>query len=260
MAYDIAAWQAWQIERQAALKSDMGWLHVIAREVLTQGRWRFGSGSDNDIILPAGPAYAGNVQFDGTTITVFDTDGKALPLEDHAPAPPRLRIADLLIEFTRLESETAMRVRDLADPRREDFAGLRLYPFDPDWVIRAAWLPLETPRREAIETVTGIATSTEVSHEAVFTRDGHEIRLLATHGGADHPMFVLRDKTAVDTTYGAARFLFGGEISDGHIMLDFNRAITPPCGFTPFATCPLPPPQNRLLLRIEAGELTPSAP
>ena len=253
----IHAWHEWQASRLAGLKGDMGWLHVIAREVLRPGTWRFGTAAENDIILPAGPAHAGRVMFDGTDVTVFDPAGAPLPLEDHAPYPPRLRIADLLVEFTRLEGETAMRVRDLADPRRAALTGLTYYPFDPAWVIRADWVPLPAPRRQEIDTVAGIATATEVTHEAVFTHDGQEVRLLATHGEADAPMFVLRDRTAGDTTYGAARFLFGSDIAEGQITLDFNRAVTPPCGFTDFATCPLPPPQNRLPFRIEAGELAP---
>lgn len=251
------AWQAWQNDRLCALKAEMGWLHVIAREVLAQGDWRFGSAPDNDIVLPEGPAHAGVVSFDGRAIKVTDPAGNNLPLEDHSPYPPRLRIADLLIEFPRLEHETAMRVRDLADPRRQSFDGLRYYPFDMAWVVRADWRPFATPRHQEIDTVAGIATSTAVTHEAVFTYLGAEVRLLATHGGPDQPMFVLRDKTAGDTTYGAARFLFGSAISEGKITLDFNRAFTPPCGFTDFATCPLPPPQNRLPFRIEAGEMTP---
>lgn len=257
MTYDFAALEDWRRARVDGLKADMGWLHVIAREVLEVGNWRFGAADDNDIVLTAGPDHAGRVGFDGTRIHVFDTTGRPLPLEDHSPYPPRLRIADLLIEFTRLEGETAMRVRDLSDPRREDFVGIDNFPADPAWVIRADWVALPEPRRQEIDTVAGIATSTAVTHEAVFTHEGQEYRLLATHGGADEPMFVFRDQTAGAETYGAARFLYGTDIADGKITLDFNRAFTPPCGFTDFATCPLPPPQNRLPFRIAAGELKP---
>ena len=105
-----------------------------------------------------------------------------------------------------------------------------------------------------IDTTKSIPTDVEVTHKAAFTKDGQRFELIPTHGTPEVPQFVLRDLTSRDLTYPASRFLFGEEVSKTTIILDFNKAINPPCAFTEHAVCPLPPPENILPIRIEAGE------
>ena len=92
----------------------------------------------------------------------------------------------------------------------------------------------------------------------MFTHDGQTIELIATHGTPESPQFVIRDLTSRTETYPAARFVFGEDITDSTIVLDFNKALNPPCSFTDFAVCPLPPPQNVLPFRVDAGEKRPA--
>ena len=122
-------------------------------------------------------------------------------------------------------------------------------------------MTVDPPRAFTVDSVIGVTSTVIVRHKAVFDFDGAHHTLWPTHGGEAAPMFVLRDKTSGVQTYGASRFLFGtfDEALPGKIALDFNRAINPPCAFTPAATCPLPPVDNHLPFAVTAGELKPRA-
>ena len=113
---------------------------------------------------------------------------------------------------------------------------------------------LDAPQGKTINTTKDIETDLEVTHKAVFSHAGKQYALLATHGTPTSPQFVIRDETSKDSTYPASRFVYGEDVTDSTIVLDFNKAINPPCAFTEHAVCPLPPPENILPFRIEAGE------
>ena len=156
-----------------------------------------------------------------------------------------------------MDGRHALRVRDVDAPERNNFTGLRLFPTDPAWRITAAWTLLDAPIAMGIDTVAGIPTTVQITHKAVFSHDGQRYELLPTHGTAQKPQFVLRDLTSRSETYGAARFVYGEDLTATSIVLDFNKAFNPPCAFTDHAVCPLPPPENILPFRIEAGEQKP---
>jgi uncharacterized protein len=118
----------------------------------------------------------------------------------------------------------------------------------------ADWVPFEAPKGMTVDTTKSIPTEVEVTHKAVFTRDGVTYELIATHGTPEAPQFVIRDLTSRDSTYPASRFVYGEDVTESAIVLDFNKALNPPCAFTEHAVCPLPPPENVLPIRIEAGE------
>ena len=143
-------------------------------------------------------------------------------------------------------------MRDLTQTPSAD---LRYYPDDPAWTIRAKWESL-APEAAEITMKDGSTAAVTVTHRATFQHQGKTITLTPTHWKSGKPMFVFRDKTAGET-YPACRFLFGEDPTETEITLDFNRAFSPPCAFTDFAICPLPPPGNILPFRIEAGELAP---
>jgi uncharacterized protein len=136
------------------------------------------------------------------------------------------------------------------------FKAIESFPVDENWRIVAEWVPLAKPIETSVDTVTGAPSEVTITHKAVFVYDGQNYELLPTHGTPAAPQFVLRDATSGRETYPASRFLFGEDIKHGSIVLDFNKAINPPCAFTDFAICPLPPPENVLPFRIEAGEKT----
>ena len=134
------------------------------------------------------------------------------------------------------------------------FTGIDAFPSDPKWRIEAQWVSLETPKGMTVDTSKSIPTDVQATHKAVFTLDGRQIELFATHGTANAPQFVIRDLTSRDSTYPPARFVYGEDVTADSIVLDFNKAINPPCAFTEHAVCPLPPAENVLPIRIEAGE------
>jgi uncharacterized protein (DUF1684 family) len=147
----------------------------------------------------------------------------------------------------------ALRVWDSDAPDRRDFPGIDAFPFDPGWIVEARWEPFPAPRPVIVTDVTGMEATRPVPGRAVFAVAGRDLSLEPTVDG-DRLAFVFRDATAGIETYGAGRFLSAQAPREGRLVLDFNRAFNPPCAFTPFATCPLPRPENVLPLRVTAGE------
>lgn len=249
---DLARWKA---KRLAALTAVDGWLNLTDRLDLPQGPQRVGRAPDNDLVLSVGPDHLGVLEL--TKAGVQFAPPGAVAAAAFAPAPggfPQLVVGPLLLELHTVDGIPALRVRDLTAPRAAD---LHYFPYAPEWVIRARWERLERPEAATIGQRGGADTEVTLTHIARFTHQDHEITLVPTHWKAGQPMFVIRDATSGDETYGASRFLMGEEMSEGEITLDFNRAFTPPCGFTPFAICPLPPRQNILPFAVRAGELAP---
>ena len=240
----------WQAERLAALTAEDGWLNLTDRVEIPPGPQRLGSAPDNDLILSVGPAHLGVLTANARAASLM-SDGVT---RDFAASGgnPMLRVAGLLLELHTVEGQPALRVRDLA---LRPAMRLAAYPFDPAWVIRARET-LAAPQAQAVDQKGAGPTEVSLTHRAHFTHDGVEVTLLATHWKAGKPMFVIRDATSGPETYAASRFLIGEPAGD-MITLDFNRAFTPPCGFTDFAICPLPPRQNVLPFAVKAGELAP---
>lgn len=246
----------WQARRLAALKAPNGWLNIIARVWLSEGTVTVGSAADNDIVLSSGPAHVGSLTQDAAgQVTYAPADGSAPQVLALSKSnPPRFTAGNLLLEVTTLNGENALRVRDTASTAPDDLEPLTYFPLDPSWRIVADWVKLETAKGLTIDTSKSIPTDVEATHKAVFTRDGVTYELLATHGTPEAPQFVIRDQTSRDYTYAACRFVFGEDVTETTIVLDFNKALNPPCAFTEHAVCPLPPAENVLPIRIEAGE------
>ncbi|WP_343116980.1 DUF1684 domain-containing protein [Ostreiculturibacter nitratireducens] len=259
---DADAWSAaledWRAARLAALKADDGWLNLTDRIEITPGRHSVGTGPENDLRISAGPAHLGTLILTRAGVASFRLPGGEE--EDFGPrpdAPPRLVVDSVLLEIHRVEGHPALRVRDLRSRARESFAGLRHFPPDPAWVIRADWIELDKPAMADVALVDGRSEKVQLTHSASFLHEGQRVTLIPTHWKGGKPMFVIRDATSGKDTYGAARFLIGEDIGGGKITLDFNKAHNPPCAFTDLAVCPLPPPQNILPFPVRAGELKP---
>jgi uncharacterized protein (DUF1684 family) len=247
---------AWKLKRRAALTAPNGWLNIIGRWWLTDGTVSIGSGAENDLVLTAGPAKLGTLTQDAEGVVTFAPadGGESIRLAPNKKAPPSFERDGLLVEITTLNGENAVRVRDTISAAPAALEPLTYFPADPSWRITARWVPYESPRGVTVGTTKDIDTEVEVTHKAVFEKDGRTIELIATHGTPQSPQFVIRDLTSRDTTYPASRFVYGEEVTADTIVLDFNKAINPPCAFTEFAVCPLPPTENVLPIRIEAGE------
>lgn len=246
----------WQAARLAALTAEDGWLNLTDRIEIAPGRLTLGRG-DHDLRLSVGPDLLGTLVLSPDLTARLETpEGHVLYF---APGPggfDTLRIADLILEIHIVEGAAALRLRQIDHPARHDFAGIDSFPFDPDWVIDAEWHELPAPVLREIAMVAGRSDSVRQTHVARFSHAGQQVELVPTHIKAGRPMFVIRDATSGHETYGASRFLIG-EVAGNRVRLDFNRLHNPPCAYTPFAICPLPPPENRLAFAIRAGELTP---
>ena len=270
----VAQTQAWRAHRLARLTAPEGWLSLIGLEWLKPGANRVGHAADNDIVLAAGPAHLGTVTLapdGGVRIVLVDPDAtidgkharEATLVDDvHAGQgdPTLVRFGTASFYVIDRDGRKALRVRDTDAPTRTHFLGLDDYPIDPSWRIVADWVPFVPPHKLQVGSVIGTIDSVDVPGKAVFHRDGHTYTLLPYQeepGG--ELFFVIADRTSGKETYGAARFLTAalpshGLDKPGTVVLDFNRAYNPPCAFTPFATCPLAPPENRLDLAVTAGE------
>jgi len=235
--------------RLAALQAEDGWLNLTDRVELAPGPQTVGSAADNAVRISVGPAHLGVIDPDAQTFTPINA--AAMMFQPAAGGFPQLRLAGLLLELHTVDDQPALRLRDLSLPR---VANLHYFPTNPDWIIRARWQALPSPLQQPVDQKGGATTSVTLTHTAHFTHAGHPVTLLATHWKDGKPMFVIRDQTSGRETYAASRFLIGEDASDTEITFDFNRAFTPPCGFTDFAICPLPPRENILPFRIEAGE------
>ena len=247
---------AWKLQRRAALTAPNGWLNIIGRWTLSEGSVSLGNADNNDLVLPAGPARLGTLTQEAAGLVTFVPagGGESIRLVPNKKSPPRFERDGLLVEITTLNGENAVRIRDTRSAAPAALEPLIYFPADPNWRITALWVPYGSPREVTVGTTKDIDTEVEVTHKAVFEKDGRTIELIATHGTPVSPQFVIRDLTSRDTTYPASRFVYGEAVTETTIVLDFNKAINPPCAFTEFAVCPLPPPENVLPIRIEAGE------
>lgn len=251
----LASLDAWKAKRLANLKAADGWLNIIGRWSLEPGTVSLGSAADNDIVLSAGPAKLGTVTEDESGVTFAPANGDApVHVTPNKKRPPRFTVDGLLIEITTLNGENAIRIRDTRSTEPDRLAPLDYFPVDPELRIVAEWVPYAQPKQLTVGTTKDIDTAVEATHKAIFSIGGQPYELIATHGTPDSPQFVIKDLTSRDSTYPASRFVYGEDVTDKTIVLDFNKAINPPCAFTEHAVCPLPPPENVLPIRIEAGE------
>jgi uncharacterized protein (DUF1684 family) len=146
-------------------------------------------------------------------------------------------------------------VKDAEAETRTHFKGLEYYPIDPKWRIAARYEAYHPPKKVPITDVTGMTSESISPGAIVFEVDGKEYRLdPILEEGSTNYFIIFRDATSRNATYPAGRYLYAAPPKDGRMIVDFNKAYNPPCAFTPFATCPLPPLQNRLPIPIEAGE------
>ena len=265
----IEQWQAGRVER---LTAPDGWLSLIGLEWLQPGANRVGSAADNDIVLSAGPAHLGVVTLaaDSGMRIVLDkdsgatVDGKAVTdaalVDDlHAgtdAAPTRVAFGSASFYVIDRDGRKGLRVKDTQAPTRQHFLGIDAFPIDPSWRIEATWVPAQPGETLEMGSVIGTIDKYPVPGKLEFTRDGRHFEILPVIEvpGDTQYFIVFADRTSGKETYGAARFLYIDPPKDGKVVLDFNKAYNPPCAFTPFATCPLAPPENRLDLRVTAGE------
>jgi len=248
--------ERWRADRLARLAADDGWLNLIGRWDLEAGTTTLGSAPESDILLPVGPDHLGAVtREDGSVVFSPADGGERLRFVPDRKVPPRFHVGRFLFEIMSVGDGLSLRARDKEHPAKLSFGGIDSYPVDEGWRVVADWIPLEQPIEAEVDTMVGTVNRVTVTHKAAFEHDGVRYELLPSYGTAQAPQFVIRDRTAGAETYPASRFVYGEDIEGGTIVIDFNKAVNPPCAFTDFAVCPLPPAQNILPFRIPAGEL-----
>jgi len=260
-----AAVEKWRQGYEASLKSDDGWLTVSGLFWLHEGENRFGSNPLNDIVLPAGaaPPDAGTFDFHaGRTFAHVKPgvpatmNGKRVVTAELRPdSADRLVLGDLTLLVHASGSRYCIRLKDKNSSLRRNFRGLRWFPVNESYRVTGRFIPYTPPKKALIQNVMGDTAEIAVPGYVVFSLNGQELRLDAEEADGEGLSFVFRDLTSAKETYGAARFLDIGPARDGQVTLDFNMAYNPPCAYNPYTTCPLPTPENRLRVRIEAGEM-----
>jgi hypothetical protein len=246
------AWEAWRAERLARLRAERGWLSVTGLHWLEPGKNRV-AGLPGLFEVRDGRVALVARREDGWTIGGAPVERRALT-SDAGPVPDLLALGEgRWVQVLSRGGRLALRTWDAAAPARRDFSGVETFPWDPAWRVEAAWEPLDPPRTVLVQDVTGMEAERRVPGRARFALGGQVLSLEPTADG-ERLAFVFRDATAGVETYGAGRFLSADAPAGGRVVLDFTRAFNPPCAFTPFATCPLPRPENVLPVRVTAGE------
>ncbi len=246
---------AWQHQREAALKAGDGWLSVTGLFWLHEGANSFGPGAGHDIELPAEPALKGGGSFElrrGKVTVHFGGESRELH-PDTSGSPDKVTLGSLTMFVIQRGDRYGIRLKDKNSRFRREFTGLHFFPVREQYRLTARFV--SDARKIPIPNVLGQTEQVSSPGYVEFTLEGRKLRLTPVEESPGELFFIFRDLTSGKETYGSGRFLDTDMPKNGQVVLDFNKAYNPPCAFTPFATCPLPPKENRLPVRIEAGEL-----
>jgi uncharacterized protein (DUF1684 family) len=271
----VAELAKWRAAHEVELRADGGWLSVAGLFWLKQGVNTVGTGSKYDVELT--PRFKGGkfgditlrgedavltlaqgvVAMSGMPKTSVLTGEQikapvALIPDDPGPATV-IKVGSQSFYLIKRNGRLGVRLKDAENPSRKNFKGERWYPVDPRYRIVADYEPYAEPKAVKVPNVLGGEFDYKAPGLLRFTLGGKEVTLMPVVED-DHLFIIFKDPTSRTTTYGAGRFLYADVAKDGKVVLDFNKAENPPCAFTEFATCPLPPQQNRLDVPIPAGE------
>ena len=260
---------AWRAEREARLRSPEGWLALVGLHWLVPGENHIGAHPANQVVLHGHeipPRVASLWMEDGVVRLVphagvellhaGEPVGEMVLQDDEEEDPTVLELGTLRFHLIRRGDRIGVRVRDASAPALADFRGMDAFPIDPAWRLTARLGPASTGATVETVDITGEPTSIQCAGVLAFEQGGATWHLDALPGGEDGSLWLIfGDATNGTDTYGGGRYLYTEPpLADGSVVVDFNLAYNMPCVFSPYATCPLPPPQNRLGLRIEAGE------
>jgi uncharacterized protein (DUF1684 family) len=258
-------------QREASLTKPDGWLAVAGLFWLHEGAMTLGSDPQSDVVLPAtAPRRAGVLRMQSGVVTFEPTlineagagvliDGKPavkMALKpDTDPHTDVVMAGKVMLTIIKRGERTGVRMRNPDAETRKNFTGCKWFPALQAWRVNAKWVPYATPKRIKITNILGMTDDEPSPGYAEFTIHGKTLRLEPVADDDGSLEFMFRDLTSGNTTYAPGRFLDTDKPEGGHVVLDFNQAYNPPCAFTAFATCPLPPKQNTLAIAVEAGEM-----
>ncbi|MFC3549772.1 DUF1684 domain-containing protein [Lysobacter cavernae] len=264
--------QLWRDQRVADLTRPDGWTSLTGLHWIDPGAHYIGTDAGNGIRLTIGPGHFGMIDLSSGRLRFVPEKGVAITLDgepltgsvilraDDAPAGPNLLGFDEgkgVATVIKRGERYALRVKHADAPTRAGFKGLEYWPSTQDWKVVGKFVAHPPGKTIAIANIIG--TTDEVPNPGAieFTRDGKPYRIEALDEGGEQLFLVFADRTSGHGSYPAGRFLDTPKPDvNGRVVLDFNKSYNPPCAFTAFATCPLPPPENRIDLAINAGEKT----
>ena len=256
----------WQNRRVLNLKKETGWLNLAGLYWLKQGENSIGSDPSNDIIFPSGaPLKIGTIILkdsvtqlkvnEGINLTINGYVAKeSLLLNDLSGNPTVMSVGSYKWNVIKRGDKYGIRLRDLNSPAVKNFSGIDTYPIDKSWKIEASYIKFPEPRKIMVPTIIGTVEEDIANGSLSFTKDGKSYSIVPIVE-EDSYFLIFADETNGEETYGAGRFLYTSlPDSNGKVILDFNKSYNPPCAFTKYATCPLPPKDNYLHLKVTAGE------
>jgi uncharacterized protein (DUF1684 family) len=257
----------WRKEYDRDLRSEKGPLYLIARHNVPEGRTEIGSDASNSIGLPSrAPKRVGVIERRGDKVTFEPAAGIAVKLNGKpissqsalrtGVAPDRndrIEFGDFEIAVSVIESTCQLIVRDRQSPYLKMFHGALWFPVNAGYRVEAAFTPYPQPQELKIPDTSGRTRPRQVPGYVTFQLNGETLRLYPVVSG-NELFFMFKDRTSGRETYGAGRFLESEMPKNGRVVLDFNKAYNPYCAFNPYSSCPIPPKQNNLITRVEAGE------
>ncbi len=258
--------QQWDQKRASRLKEETGWLNLVGLFWLKDGNNTFGSAKDNDLIFSSGPEHIGSFILKDSVVMAKINPGtevlyngnpvtEIIMKDDYSDNTTVGQSGSLRWNVIKRTEGYAIRLRDLNAPLLNEFKGIERFPINEDWKITAKFEKYDPPKKLLIPDVFGTVGEENSPGAVVFQVNGKTYKLDALDAGGNRIWFIFADETSGEETYGAGRYLYTDKPdSNGNVILDFNTAYNPPCVFTKFATCPFPPKDNFLKLRITAGE------
>ncbi len=261
--------QLWREQRLTELLTPEGWTSLVGLHWLELKAHYIGSGSTSGIRLAMGPPRMGLVTREGDAVWFAPEPGVSLQVDgqplkgrirfysDRDEVPTRITFDDGkgVLSLIKRGERYALRLKHADAPARTQFGNLTYWPADPSWRITARFVPHDVNKTLPIVDITGLTTEQANAGALEFERDGRTWRLEALGEPGRPLMVIFADRSNGRGSYSAGRYLdLDAPNERSEVVIDFNRAYNPPCAFTPFATCPLPPPENRLDMVVVAGE------
>jgi uncharacterized protein len=259
--------EKWRVDHEAELKTDNGWLTVAGLFWLKDGVNTIGAGSGYDIELTENfKGKFGEINFQNGAANLrvengveASNDGKNISelglVSDEKGKPSVIQTGSQTFYLIKRENRFGIRLKDKNSKERTNFTGLKWFPISEKYKVEAEFEVFDAPKEVLIPNVLGGNFKMKSPGVLRFKLNGKKYALEPVlEDGSDELFIIFRDATSRKETYGAGRFLYAKKPENGKVILDFNKSENPPCAFTSFATCPLPPPQNRLNVEIKAGE------
>ena len=260
--------EKWRQEREARLKTETGWLTVAGLSWLKEGINTVGAGETFDVRLTDNfkQGKFGEIEFkEGKAVLKVangveaTADGKtiAAPVDlvsDEKGKPTEIRTGTQTFFLIRREERFGIRLKDSNSEARRNFKGLHWFPVDESSKVKARLEPSPEAKELKVPNVLGGFFKMKSPGTLKFTLKGKECALQPVEEDDGTLFLIFADESNKNETYKSGRFLYAEKVVKGETTLDFNKAENPPCAFTPYATCPLPPPGNSLAVKVEAGE------